>query len=151
MVVAAKTTKPRSQSPTEQPKNMFKSSSGWILALGPWDESWVSLIVAVGHPPSTPRSMGGGTHNTPNDALCPECRTPKVKAALNIPLQGPADYAHLTGSRTRPVRSRASASRCPVKGHLQVLNLQIPVLEFTQGPHPQQSKSSQPGQQPCSD
>lgn len=88
---------------------------------------------------------------TPNDAFCPEHRTLKVKAAFNIPSQGPADYAHSTESENRPVMSWASASQFPAKGHLQVLNLRIPVLELTQGPHPQHSKSSQPGQLPCSD
>lgn len=97
-------------------------------------------------------SMVGGTGTTPNDALCPECRSLRVQVAWNILITGRRwlflldtkwdKTREVLGIRLR-VSSKGSSARA--------FNLQIPSQELSQGPHPQHFKPVLPGQKPCSD
>lgn len=96
MVMAAKPTKPKSQSLTEQPKNMCKKKkkkenplAGHHLLVPGMNHKFLSLLLLAASPRS--KLMVDETDTTPSDTLCSECGNHRAKAALNIPAQGPSD------------------------------------------------------------
>lgn len=93
MVMAAKPTKPRSQSLTEKPKNMCKKKknllAGHHLLVPGMNHKFLSLLLLAAPPRS--KLMVDETDTTPSDTLCSERGNLRAKAALNIPAQGPSD------------------------------------------------------------